>query len=114
MEYQLNLVTTEQVIDEIKTVVLELKSNEALRQQATAARIDLQELDRLLEQTAPDKLITIQPKTIGLDPATVAIIVAFSPVAAKITRDLWDNLILPRIRRNHGPNAIKPLSGEKL
>jgi len=43
----------------------------------------------------------------GLDPATVALIVAFAPVAAKITKDVWDNVILERLQKRFGTKAIK-------
>jgi hypothetical protein len=54
----------------------------------------------------------------GLEPGTIALIVAFAPVAVKITEgavnvgskmvtDLWDQIVLPRLERRRGLNALK-------
>jgi len=88
-EYELDLVTPEQV--------------------QVAVDAAIQEVKLALERVPNDQLIQVRPSKSGLDPATTAIIVAFSPLAAKIARDIWDNLILPRIRRDNGQNSIRPV-----
>lgn len=51
--------------------------------------------------------ITIRRGKAGLGAATTAIIVAFAPVAAGITRDLWKRVLLPRIERRFGVGILK-------
>jgi len=49
----------------------------------------------------------------GLDPASTAIVVAFAPVAAKMVRDLWTKVILPRIERDKGVGALQNVDDRK-
>ncbi|MFY9622526.1 MAG: hypothetical protein WAM70_08935 [Pyrinomonadaceae bacterium] len=42
----------------------------------------------------------------AMGPVAIALIVAFAPVAAKITKDVWDKFILPRLERRFGRNAV--------
>ncbi|MGB3440067.1 MAG: hypothetical protein WBA97_15085 [Actinophytocola sp.] len=57
----------------------------------------------------PDMLgagsITVSANGAGLDPATVALVIAF--VAPPVI-DIWKDLLLPRIRRRWGINAVGP------
>ena len=93
----------------------------------------IQEIDDIwLQLQQPDSPLSKEAKNDGIDPATlaqlkphsrsealeldhggglgaegIALIVAFAPVAAKFTKDVWDNFILPRLQRRFGSNAIK-------
>lgn len=64
--------------------------------------IDLNSLQRSAE---PPK---VRVSGAGIDPITVALIVAFSPAVNEIAISVWKELILPRIRARHGRNAIGP------
>lgn len=86
---------------EIDKVWKELGTNPQLRKQAADAGIDVS----ALPPTVP---ITVRREGAGLDPATTAIVVAFAPVAAKIASDVWTHIILPRIKRQKGEDALKP------
>jgi hypothetical protein len=44
----------------------------------------------------------------GFDAATTAVIVSFAPVAAKVVSDLWEKIILPKLRRAKGTDALTP------
>lgn len=52
--------------------------------------------------------VTVEFEGSGLDPVATALIVSFAPIVAKIVRDLWDNVFLPRILREKGANALVP------
>lgn len=41
------------------------------------------------------------------DPVTVALVVAFAPVAARIAQEIWTALILPRLQVKFGEKAIR-------
>lgn len=73
----------------------------------TEAERDPSVLDGL--SVAPDDLrrgIRIQVPEHGFDPATVAIIVAFAPAINHVAITIWDALILPRIHRRLGGDAL--------
>jgi hypothetical protein len=72
--------------------------------EARDADIDLTELSAHSRKD----LLTVSAEGDGLDPATTALVVAFAPVAAKVARDLWDKILLPRILRNKGRDALVP------
>ena len=42
----------------------------------------------------------------GFDPMTVAVVVAFAPAANHVVTSLWDEVILPRLRRKLGDDAL--------
>lgn len=50
--------------------------------------------------------ITVRASASGADPTVVLIIVALAPSANNIVKDLWTTLLLPRIRRRWGEDAI--------
>ena len=80
-----------------------------LLRDGTAARRDAEELGvnlALIDGVKREDAIVLRRDGAGLDPATTAVIVAFAPVAAKITRDLWDHIFLPRILRAWGADSI--------
>ena len=99
-------ISDEDLRSEITRLWKELQTDSKIRHQAEAAKIDLEALRGL----SPDEAIQIRTEGMGLDPATTAIIVAFAPVAAKVLADLWDHVLLPRIRRDKGADALPPMS----
>jgi len=59
--------------------------------------------------------IHVKAKGAGIDPATVALVVAFAPTANAIAVSLWKKVILPRIRHKYGRDAVgqERSSGER-
>jgi len=74
----------------------------ALRREAEGQGLDLQKVSGLSRKGA----ITVTQEGEGFDPVTTAIIVAFAPVAAEMVRDLWRNVLLPRLRKHKGQDAL--------
>jgi hypothetical protein len=110
-KYTLHGLTAEQLTAAIDKLWPELKSDPELSQLVRDAGVDPAKL--------PDSrsdAITIENKGAGFDPATIAILVAFgtalAPKAAELTaevaKDVWEKVILPVIRRDKGPNSVKP------
>lgn len=52
--------------------------------------------------------ITISVDSSGSDPSAVLLVVAFAPTANRILKDMWSTVILPRIKRRRGEDAIGP------
>lgn len=73
------------------------------------------EVQRELQQTGLDKFQPAQVYPLteaesGITPEELKIIIQWGtplvPVAAKIIKDVWDRVILPRIRQDKGEDAI--------
>lgn len=109
--YQLKNVSMKALSDEIETLWSQLqKPGSKLREDALAKGIAAEELDELSRRKY-NEVIKLK-KGAALDPVSVALIVAFAPVAAKVTKDLWE-LFLPRLKRRFGQDAIEPKSESK-
>jgi hypothetical protein len=80
------------------------KPNSSAAQSAINHSIDLSQLPSKLEDA-----LKILPSGQGIDPTTIAIIVAIvnSPAVATAARDIWKYVILPHIRDKFGDEAIK-------
>jgi len=78
--------------------------DDELRREVTDAGIDVSELAGLNQRGA----ISVTAKGSGIDPGTVALVVSFAPAANAVLVSLWKKVILPRIRRDHGRDAIGP------
>ncbi len=50
--------------------------------------------------------ITVRPESSGVDPVSVVLIVSFAPTANRVLKDIWADIILPRIKRRWGDNAV--------
>jgi hypothetical protein len=55
---------------------------------------------------AQETKIDIRVAGEGFDPTTVAVVVAFAPAANHMVMSLWDDVILPRLRRKLGDDAL--------
>jgi hypothetical protein len=60
---------------------------------------------RLLSAKDADS-ITVQVDASGADPASTLLIIALAPTANRVLRDLWSTVLLPRIQRRWGEDAI--------
>ena len=63
-----------------------------------------EEVARILEeeQAPPDSLVSVNPGP-GFDPTAIALV-----AAGVVARDLWKELVLPRIKKRWGPDAVGP------
>jgi hypothetical protein len=82
------------------------KPGSKLREEAIEKGLPAKELDELRKHKY-DEVIELR-RGAALDPASVALVVAFAPVAAKITKDVWEHLILPRLVKRFGRGTIEP------
>lgn len=73
-----------------------------LEAELSAAAVDRAALAGIDRENA----ITVRAGTSGADPATVILLVALAPSANRIIKDLWVTVVLPRIRRRWGEDAI--------
>lgn len=84
-------------------------SSSALDSELSAAGINR----AALVNVDPQNAITVRAITSGADPDVVLLAVALAPSANRIVKDLWATVLLPRIRRRWGDDAIgKPKRGQ--
>jgi hypothetical protein len=74
----------------------------ALEAELSAAGIDRTALAGLDRESA----ITVRAVTSGVDPTTAVLLVSLAPSANLIIKDLWEEIVLPRIKRRRGDDAI--------
>jgi hypothetical protein len=82
----------------------QIQEDGGLAAEARGEGIDLSNL-RLCSRR---DVIVVSKEGDGLDPVTTALVVAFAPVAARVARDLWAKIFLPRILRDKGQDALIP------
>jgi hypothetical protein len=92
-------VSPEAVNAEIARAWEDLQNDERLRAKVIAEGADLADLGTVDKDAA----IAVSTPS-GL--AAETIIVAFLPVAVKIATDVWTHIILPRLKRKFGDDAI--------
>lgn len=78
--------------------------DDELRKEVQDAGIETSELAQVDRQGA----ISVRVKGAGLDPALVSLVVAFAPAVNAVVVSLWKKVILPRIRRRYGRDAVGP------
>src|SRR5206468_749057 len=83
---------------EVDQLWVQLKTDSRLQEDAKKAGLDVSKLQPLDLKSA----ITLKQEGAGIEPATIAVVVAFAPVAGKVLSDLWTNVFLPRIKRKFG------------
>lgn len=109
MEYTLHNITSQQIEHEAQTLLEAMKSEENLRKDAAAAGIDLEEFDRQVRGDS-SSLLTIEPKSAGVAPGVIEIVVIFAPLMATVLEDCWKCVILPRLKRRFGVDTIKEVT----
>lgn len=50
--------------------------------------------------------IKVRAGSSGADPASVVLIISLAPSANRVLKDIWTDIILPRIKRRWGDDAI--------
>jgi hypothetical protein len=82
----------------------ELSHSEELRAEVADAGLGPADLEQLRGQQA----FAFREEGAGLDPTSVSLIVAFAPIVNHIAESLWDEVVLPWIRRRWGNDAVGP------
>lgn len=102
--YARGTLSIEQVKAEITKFSLDLEKSEdaALDAELKAAGFDR----KALAKTDLEHVITVHANASGTDPTSVLVIVTFAPAANRIVKDLWETVLLPRIRRRWGEDAV--------
>jgi len=106
LKYKLDEVDYDLFLKDVDQIWNRLHSDPEFQKIATEAGIDLAETAPLVRK----KAIDIGQEGFGLDPATTAVVVAFAPAVALVAKDIWTQIILPRLTEKYGPRAIKPAS----
>lgn len=101
--YRATGIDDETLDQEIRSFWEDLRTNPVWQDETRRAGVDPKELAQIPE----NERITVSTREAGFDPATTAIIIAFSPVAAGIVRDVWQKVILPRIATKYQPGTLK-------
>src|SRR5438552_12518786 len=96
--------SADEVQREIDEFWAEFAASEQLRKEVGEAGIDPADLARLDPSTA----IRTRVHGAGIGPDGVALVVAFAPIVNTAVISLWNKVILPRIRRRYGSDAIRP------
>jgi hypothetical protein len=104
IRYSYKKIGQRQLEAELDKLWQQLWKDPELASEAREAGIDLTNLSAYSRKD----LLTVSIHGDGLDPVTTALIVAFAPVAAKVAKDLWDKIFLPRILRDKGRDALVP------
>src|ERR1017187_10215175 len=94
--------SADQIEGEIARFWAELKVSSELEDQLDAAGVSsgaLTDIDRR-------DMIAVRVDSSGADPASVLLVIAFAPAANRVLKDLWATVLLPRIRRRWGDDAM--------
>ena len=111
-EYRLDKVSIKDVTTEIDRIWQQLQQPDSgFADEAISEGVDPASLKQLKGYSRADVLVLENGGGLGVE--AVALIVAFAPVAAKITKDLWDNFILPRLKERFGENGIERDENDK-
>jgi hypothetical protein len=98
---------SEQIEQESQQLLNALKTDARLREEASQAGIDLSGFDDSVAQASDEPLIKVEAESAGVAPGVIEISLIFAPVVAAIIQDCWTHLILPRLKRRYGVDAIE-------
>jgi hypothetical protein len=82
--------------------ILDNPGSPALEAELSAAGLDRAALANVNRENA----IIVRAGTSGVDPTTAVLLVTLAPSANLIIKDLWKKIVLPRIQRRWGDDAI--------
>jgi hypothetical protein len=104
-KYKLTGVSITDVTEEIDALWAKLQEPDSdAAQEAIERGISAEDLEELRKFSREEALPLNNGGAMG--PVAVALIVAFAPVAAKITKDVWEKFILPSLERRFGRTAV--------
>lgn len=82
--------------------ILDSQGSPDLDDELRAAGLDRAALDGVDRESA----IVVHPGSSGVDPGTVVLVVSIAPSVNRVIKDLWKKVLLPRIERRWGDDAI--------
>ena len=88
---------------EVESFWSELQVSDDLKNKLAAHEVSADDLLQL----SPGEAVSIRSASAGIDPGTVAIVIAFAPPVNHALKSAWNTVILPWIRRRRGEDAIK-------
>lgn len=103
--YSSNILSVDDISNKLDELWLEIQQPYSqLRRQALEAGINLDALQGMNR----DEVVSVERPSSGFADTELLIFIgkAMAPVVAKIAIDLWNNLLLPRIRRDKGEDAL--------
>lgn len=102
--YSYKAIDQQQLEAQLDRLWQDLQGDSALATEAEQAGIVLSEIRKRPRK----EVITVRKDGEGFDPVTTALVVAFAPVAARVARDLWLKVLLPRILKAKGKDSLEP------
>jgi hypothetical protein len=102
LTYSRGVLSAEQIQSEITRFWRELETSPELEAELKASGFD----PAVLYGIQGTDAITLRVGTSGADPISTLLIIAFAPAANRVLKDLWTTVLLPRIRRRWGDDAI--------
>ena len=102
LTYSRGQLSVEQIQQEIAKFWAELETSPELQAELAATGISRE----VLRDSNPNDAITVRVDSSGVDPVSVSLIIVFAPAANRVLKDVWTTVLLPRIRRRWGDNAI--------
>jgi hypothetical protein len=102
LTYSRGVLSAEQIQSEIDRFWRELETIPELEAELKVGGFDPVELRELRGESA----ITLHVATSGVDPISTLFIITFAPAANRVLKDLWTTILLPRIQRRWGDDAI--------
>jgi hypothetical protein len=96
--YRQGELSVEEIREEVDRVWEELRSSEAVRREAAAAGVDVEQLDTGAAR-AP---IDVAARGAGFGVIEILVV-----AAGVVARDLWKEVILPRIKERFGADAVR-------
>ncbi|GIE91979.1 hypothetical protein [Actinoplanes regularis] len=96
--------SAEEIQEDVRRFFEELDRSAEVRAELAAAGIDP---DVLPESEERAGAVRVGVRGAGLDPTGVALVLSFAPTANTVLITLWKQIILPRIRRRYGRDAVR-------
>lgn len=102
LTYARGMLSAEQIQSEITRFWHDLETSPELEAELAVSGFNREELGHI---QVPDP-ISVRVGSSGADPISTLLIIAFAPAANRVLKDLWTTVLLPRIRRRWGDDAI--------
>lgn len=102
LRYYRGTLSAEQLQSEIDRFWHELAADSKVKAELVTTGL---ELDALTDNEKTGA-ITVHPGSSGADVTSAVLVVLFAPTANRVLKDLWSTILLPRIKRRWGDDAI--------
>jgi hypothetical protein len=107
LTYSRGVLSAEQLQSEVSRFWRDWGASPELEGELRAAGFNYGALAEIQDSGA----ITVRVGSSGADPSSVLLIIAFAPAANRVLKDLWKAVLLPRIQRRWGDDAIGEETG---